>query len=200
MIKAVLFDADGVVVTPEKIFSQRMHEEYGVPKEDLEDFFHGEFQQCLVGKSDLRDLLRGKIEGWNWRGTIDELMDYWFSNESKTDERVLGIVKQLREKGVKCYLATNQEKYRTEYFRNQMKLGERFDGIFSSAYVGYKKEQPEFFKHVIESLDVKPEEIALWDDSKDHIESARDLGIQAYLYMDFENFKTQMVALVGVSV
>lgn len=76
-----------------------------------------------------------------------------------------------------------------------MGFGELFDGIFSSAYVGYRKEEPEFFRHVLNTLNVKPEEVAFWDDSKDHIESAKNLGIQAYLYKDFSEFSEQVKKL-----
>ena len=196
MIRAVLFDADGVVVTPEKIFSQCLQEEYGVPEEELENFFHGDFQQCLVGQADLKELLRDKIGQWNWQGTVDELLDYWFCNESKTDERMLKAIEQLKAKGIKVYLATNQEKNRTEYFRKKMNFGEIFDGIFSSAYVGYKKEQPEFFKQVLENLKGRPEEIAFWDDSPSHIESAKSLSIEAHLYKNFEEFRKQVKNLL----
>lgn len=195
MVKVILFDADGVVVTPDKIFSQRMHEEYGVPAEGLQEFFTGEFQKCLIGQADLKELLADKIQKWGWQGTVDELLEYWFSNESKTDQRVIDIINQLKEKGYKLYLATNQEKNRTEYFKNQMGFGELFHGIFSSAYVGYRKEDPGFFEHVLKILNVKPEEIAFWDDSPDHVESAKSLGIQAYLYKDFDEFSKQVEQL-----
>ena len=194
MIKVVLFDADGVVVTPDKVFSERMHEEHGVPQEDFKNFFYGDFQKCLVDQADLKDLLKDKVVEWKWQGTVEELLEYWFQNESKVDDRVLDIVTQLREKGIKVYVATNQEKNRTEYFKNEMKFGEIFDGIFSSVDVGYKKEQPEFFNHVLETLNVKPEEVMFWDDSEDNIESAKSLGIQAYLYNDFEEFRKKILS------
>jgi len=196
MIKAVLLDADGVVVRPEKIFSQRMHEEYGVPENELQEFFRGKFQQCLVGKADVKELLADKIEKWGWQGTVGQLLQYWFSNESQTDQRVIDVIKQLKQKGYRVYLATNQEKNRTEYFKTQMGFGKLFDGIFSSAYVGYRKEEPEFFKHVMQNLNVQPEEIVFWDDSARHIASAKSLGIQAYLYKDFNEFSQQLNSLM----
>jgi putative hydrolase of the HAD superfamily len=196
MIKVALFDADGVVVTPEKIFSQRMHKEYGVPKEELEKFFRGDFQKCLVGSADLRELLASKVEGWNWKGTVDELLEYWFSNESQTDKRVVDIVQQLKEKGIRVYLATNQEKNRTEYFKNQMGFGELFHGIFSSAEVGYIKNDIMFWEQVLNQVAAKPQEIAFWDDSKDNIEMASSLGITAYLYVGFDEFYNQVKSLV----
>jgi len=47
-----------------------------------------------------------------------------------------GLSKPDWDKG-RSYLATNQEKYRTAYLLDQMGFGRQFDGIFSSAYVGY---------------------------------------------------------------
>jgi putative hydrolase of the HAD superfamily len=196
MIKVVLFDADGVVVTPEKIFSQRMRAEYGVPEEELERFFRGDFRECLVGKTDLRELLSKRMEKWGWQGTVDELLEYWFVNESQTDDRVINVIKQLKEKGIQVYLTTNQEKNRTDYFKKQMGFEGLFYGVFVSCYIGHIKNDIRFWREALKQINAKPEEIMFWDDSKDNIETAQSVGMNAYLYKDFDTFYNQVKHLL----
>ena len=197
MIKAVIFDVDGVIIVPYKIFSQRIVEEYGANPESFSQFFNEVFPKCLVGEADLKKEMQPYLKEWNWDDSVDKLLDYWFRNESNLDERVLKTVQQLRERGIKCYLGTNQEKYRTEYFKNQLGLGNVFDGVFSSAYIGYIKNKPQFFEYVLKQLQgIKPEEILFIDDSEDNIENAKHSGIQAYLYRNFEDFQKQLAQIL----
>ncbi len=195
MIKAIFFDLDGVVVSHAKIFSDYLQEEYGIDKESQLEFFKGEFQDCLVGKADLKEEIIPYMQKWGWKGSVEDLLDYWFDVEAKTDERVLAMVQKLRERGIKCYLATNQEKYRTVYVANEMGLSKVFDGIFSSASVGYIKNNHKFFEIVLSEIgNPKPEEVMFWDDSIENVEIAKSLGIKAELYIGFEDFKEKMIA------
>ncbi len=193
MIKVALFDLDGVLVSSEKIFSKRLVEEYGTDEESISQFFNGVFSECLVGKADMKEEIREYAKRWRWNRSIDDLLDYWFSNEANVDERLLSVIKELRKKGIKCYLATNQEKYRTAYIDKEMGFSKIFDGIFSSSLVGCLKNRPEFFEYVLTKIgDIKPEEVLFVDDSQDNIEVAQDIGIQTELYTDFSKFKKKL--------
>lgn len=197
MIKAAIFDVDGVILVPYKIFSQRIVKEYGASPESFAQFFNEVFPKCLIGEADLKKEVQPYLKEWNWDGSVDELLDFWFRNESNIDERVLKTVQQLKERGIKCYLGTNQEKYRTEYFKNQLGLGNTFDGVFSSAHIGHIKNEPQFFEYVLKQLQgIKPEEIFFVDDSEDNIESAKHFRIQAYLYQNFEDFQKQLTQVL----
>lgn len=205
MIKAAIFDVDGVIIVSNssrfsyKIFSQRIVEEYDASPESLSQFFNEVFPKCLVGKADLKNEIQQYLKEWNWDDSVDNILDYWFRNESNIDKRVLEIVEQLKDKGIKCYLGTNQEKYRIEYLKNKLGLGNIFEDTFSSAYIGHLKNEPQFFEYVLGQLqDVKSAELLFIDDSEDNIESARNFGIQAYLYQNFEDFQEYLAqALEG---
>ena len=186
MIKVAIFDVDGVIIVSDssrfsyKVFSQRIVEEYDASPESLSQFFNEVFPKCLVGKADLKSEIQPYLKEWNWDDSVDNILDYWFRNESNIDKRVLGIVQQLKDKGIQCYLGTNQEKYRIEYLKNQLGLGNIFEDIFSSGYIGHRKNEPQFFEYVLEQLQgIKPREILFIDDSEDNIVSARNFEIQA---------------------
>ena len=197
MIKAAIFDVDGVILVPYKVFSQRIVEEYGASPESFSQFFNEIFPRCLIGKADLKKEMQPYLKEWNWNEGVDELLNFWFRNESNIDKRVLKTVQQLKEKGIKCYLGTNQEKYRTEYFKNQLGLGDIFNGVFSSAYIGHLKKEPQFFEYVLRQLQgIKPEEIFFIDDSEDNIQNAKNFGIQTHLYQNFEDFQKQLTQIL----
>ena len=190
MIKAMIFDADGVVILNDLYFSQQLERDYGIPLSQTEPFFAGVFHQCLVGKADLKEELAKYIPVWGWQGTLDELLDYWFQCENHVNEELLSDIQKLRSNGIKCYLATNQEKYRTKYLSEKMKFSQLFDKVFSSADIGYKKSDKEFFAKLGKELtDIAPSEIMFWDDSKKNVAVAYQLGFNAYLYTNIENFR-----------
>ena len=115
-IKAALLDLDGIAIVGRKrFFSERLAEDLGIPNEIVQEFFSKELKRCTFGNADLKELIAPYLVKWGWPGTVDSLLEYWFVSESTKDEAVLAIVKQLRDKGITCYIATRQEKYRMQY-------------------------------------------------------------------------------------
>ena len=110
MIKTVLFDVDGVIIPKKRRFSSNFSREFNVPIEKLSKFFENEFQLCLVGKADLKKEIKNYLKHWNWEKSIDELLKYWFENESKVDKKLLNNINNLRSRGIKCFLSTNSGK------------------------------------------------------------------------------------------
>lgn len=189
MIKAIIFDSDGMTNCAEK-FSVRFSRDFDIPYDRILPFFLNEFKGCLIGKSDLKEVIKPYLEKWGWRGTVDDLLDYWFAGEVNVDTRVMDAIGKLKQRGIKCYLATNQEKYRTDFMIEQMNYKTIFDGIFSSAEIGRKKPQTEFFQAVLEKIGNPPkDEVMFWDDDQENVDGAKDFGFQSCLYANFDEFK-----------
>jgi putative hydrolase of the HAD superfamily len=183
MTKAILFDLDGVVITGNsKRFSERLSEKLGLPLEAISEFFTGDFRECSFGRADLKQKIAPYLARWRYEGTVDDLLKFWFENEGVPNDEVLKIIADLRSKGIRCFIATRQEKYRKEYLLNSVGLGEKFDGIFCTCDIGYDKSERGYWDYVFKELDLKPEEIMFFCDRKKNVETAESLGIQAYLY------------------
>ena len=193
MVKIILFDVDGVIIPNKRRFSSNFSKEFNVPIEKLSQFFENEFQLCLVGKADLKKEVQKYFKHWNWKNSADELLAYWFDNEKEVDQNILENIKNLRSLGIKCFLSTNNERYRTDYILKNIGLEKYFDGIFSSGHIGHQKPQQNFWQAVYDKLG-KPDKqsILCLDDDKINIESAKEFGFLTELYTDFNEYKNKI--------
>ena len=57
-IKAIVLDADGVIINKPDMFSVQYQKEFGISNEVMLPFFKGRFQDCLTGKADLKEELK----------------------------------------------------------------------------------------------------------------------------------------------
>jgi mutator protein MutT/HAD superfamily hydrolase (TIGR01509 family) len=192
MIKTILFDADGVTIKPRhKYFSDRLAEDYGVPKEHIMVFFKKEYAHSSRGNGDIKEALPQYLKEWGIEKTPDQFLEYWFSSENSPNHDMLDIVTQLRKEGVRCILVTDQEKHRAYYILNTMHFNEYFDAAYFSCDLGYKKSEKEFFQTILEKEKLDPAETAYWDDDESNVAVAKETGIQAHIYVSLEDFRKQ---------
>ena len=186
----LVLDMDGVVIQSEEVFSVRFSKKYHIQLDEVVYFFKNEFQRCLVGKSDLKVEIKKYFKKWNYTGTVDEILEFWFFGECKINKEVLGVVNKLRKKGVKVYLATNNEKYRIAYLSETIGLKDHFDEIYSSSGFGVGKPDLEFFKILLKAIKTEdPSNVYFVDDSEENIKGAKLTGITTHLYKDFNEFE-----------
>lgn len=196
MIKALLIDGDGATIKKTKYFSDVYAEEYKIPEEKLRPFFKDKFRLCQRGKADLKKEVQPYLKGWGWNGSVDEFLDYWFHTQTIPNQPVLDLLKEIRARGIKCYLVTDQERYRANYISNNLRFKDYFDELFYSCDLGYSKSQKEFFEVIIKRLNLKPEEIIYWDD--EDIEMAKEVGINASVFTSDQNFKEEVNLLMNI--
>ncbi len=193
-VKAVIFDADGVLIFPWR-FAEHLSREHQITQEAMQAFWQGKFLDCILGKADLKAVLPPYLKEGGWQGSAEEFMQLWFSVEDAVDARVLDTVKRLRNAGFVCCLASNQEPYRAEYIREVMGLAAEFDRLFFSCEIGAKKPDARFYEAVEAALGLSGEQIAFWDDAPRHVDAAKERGWSAELYTDFETFEPQVLEM-----
>ena len=130
-------------------------------------------------------------------------MAYWFA-ETTVDARVLELVRALRAGGTKGFVATNQERERTNYLREELGLGKAFDGIYASCELGCTKNDPTFFKRILAKESeaagppsgrrITPERALFVDHDEENLAAARKAGLATYHYDGFDAFARFMAA------
>lgn len=106
----------------------------------------------------------------------------------KKDENLLKFIRQIKTNGLKIGIISNVAQYQFDEFFSKEEQTELFDFLVLSGEVGCAKPNPEIFKIAIEKSNVLPSEIAFFDDSILNIEAAQKMGIQGFLYKNWEDF------------
>ncbi|MBI4085089.1 MAG: HAD-IA family hydrolase [Candidatus Liptonbacteria bacterium] len=191
MLKAILFDADGVVLKKYKEYfvSQYFAREYNAPADEINAFFENDFRACQRGKLDLKEELVKHLPGWNWPNGVAAFLEYWFTSDAILDPEVMNEIEKIREKGFKCYLVSDQEKYRANYLAERLDLKNKFAKCFFSYELGYLKSQPEYFAEIFKITGLKPEEFAYFDDDQKNVDVAASLGINSRLYTKLDDIR-----------
>lgn len=193
MIKAILFDADGVLING-KMFSEYLETDYGISSGTTNDFFTNVLPECVLGKKDLKEVLPPYLKQWGWKQSVDDFINYWHTSEHNIDAELVAYIQNLRKKGILCALATNQTKYRFDYMLEQMGFKNFFDKLYASAHLGYQKPELKFYEKIFEDLGgVTKDEVLFWDDSPRKVAGAKEFGIYAEVYTSFEDFKKKML-------
>lgn len=190
MIKVIIFDADGVLIHGDR-FSNILDKEYGISVEKTLPFFTGPFQDCLVGKADLKESIEPYLKGWDWDKGVDAFLDLWFTTEHTINEDLIKYIQELRTQGILCFVATNNEKYRFSHMLENMGFKDIFDKTYASSHLGEKKPDKIFFQKIFDDLDgVKKDEILFLDDDIENVKSGHDFGIISKIYTSVEDIKT----------
>ncbi len=198
MIRAVIFDADGVIINKPALFSECLSRDYNIPLEKITPFFENEFQPCVVGQADLKEQIKPYLPVWGWKGSVEDILAYWFKVEDYKDQRLIQSIEGLKKKNTPCYLATVQEKYRGAYLATSMGFSSLFDKMFYSCDVGYKKERQGFWQIVYNTIGsgIAKSEIVVWDDEQQAIDAATQFGFIGRLYTGFDFYRKEMEKLI----
>lgn len=187
--QVLLLDVDGVLVTPDDFYGAKLAREHGPA---MREFMRGPFHAASTGKGDVLEHLPALMHQLGREGTPEDFYAEWLAYESRPNAPMIRAVRELRTRGWRVHLATNQERRRTEHLLNDSGLAEVVDGHFASYAVGFRKPDPRYYAAVTERLGVQPEQVVFWDDSAENVAAARVSGWQAQCYATTEAFRRVM--------
>lgn len=102
-------------------------------------------------------------------------------------------VEKIKKNGYNVYLLSNTNDIHIQVAFDRWKklpvieASDLFDHVFLSQEIGMRKPNEEIFKLVLDNISASPEEVFFVDDSIQHIETARKMGIQTYLLEDINS-------------
>lgn len=194
-LDAAVFDFDGVLNRNYDqagfFWSRRLMDDHGVAGEDFARAFFGEsFNDLLTGKADLKARLEALLPTLGCATPADSFMDYWFANDLAPCPDALRIVGDLRARGLRCVVGTNNERHRADFLWENL-LKHHADHMYAAGPMGVAKPDARFFTMVREDLIAKgwgctdPARLVLVDDIEANVIAARAAGWQAIHYGDY---------------
>lgn len=189
MIKAVIFDMDGLMIDSERVtydgyvvecgkLGLKMEEEFyirtlGLP---LPTVFQMYFEQ-YGSNFPMEQVLDG----------VHQYMDERFRKEGvPVKEGLRELLQYLKRHGYKTVIATSSNRDRVDRILGQTKLEEYFDSSICGDEIEKGKPNPDVFLKSCEKAGVKPEEAIVLEDSEAGIQAAYTAGIPVICVPDMK--------------
>ncbi len=201
-IKAICFDLDGVYFTPKgkNSFHQALINEYKIPKEVVDHLMYKspEMAQLVRGQISPADFWN-KVRGITGITASDEELSARWVRDYEVDEKVRSVVLKVKAAGYKTCVCTNNNGIRLPLLMKDFNLKNDFDCIVSSHEVGQTKPHKEIYQALIARMNIKPDELIYSDDNPERLAGAQELGINTFVFENFEQFMGELRNL-GINV
>lgn len=184
MVKALIFDLDGVIVTTEHnhfIAWKRTAESLGIP-------FEEEHNELLKGVSRV-DSLKKILELGSKTISIEEFdalliskNDFYVDsiqdlNQSDLLPGVLSLLQEARSKGIKLGIGSSSKN--ANFILKLLKIDHFFDVVIDGNGVEHPKPHPEVFLNGAKALSLAPAECIVFEDAASGITAAKAGGFIA---------------------
>ncbi|MCI8660346.1 MAG: HAD family phosphatase [Lachnospiraceae bacterium] len=203
MIKAVIFDMDGLMIDSERVTYEgyvivcgklglRMEEAFykqvlGLPLPTVFQMFYDKYGSSFPMEQVLEQVHR--------------YMDDRFCKEGvPVKEGLKDLLDYLKRKDYKTIVATSSNRDRVDRILEQTKLTGYFDDSICGDEIERGKPHPDIFQKACEKMGVKPEEAIVLEDSEAGIQAAFSAGIPVICVPDMkyprEGFREKTVRIV----
>jgi HAD superfamily hydrolase (TIGR01509 family) len=191
MIKAVVFDLDGMVFKEPHYYTEELEIKYGIPLKDSLFSNDPNYLDCKKGKIKLDQFLGPYYKRWRkypkYRLTLEETKREWFEF-AKINKEVFDIARRLKEKGILNLIMTNNTRERVEFLDRKYHFSKIFE-IIGSYNLGVLKPDLNFYQILKDKYRLQFSEVLYFDDKKDTVEVLKKLGFKAEIYHSVEEFK-----------
>lgn len=196
MIKAIIFDMNGVFIKDSGPVSHRIEKKFGISADVIWPLI----------KSALREVRKpGSSSKILWQPVLDRLgisyddfFKFWFEGESINND-LLRFAKELKQSGIKIIILSNNFPERTNNYRERFsQLFELVDEQYFSWETGNVKPDLSAFTQILEKHDFLPNEYIYFDDNDDNLAAASILGIVAHKYQDLPDTKQFIKSIQNV--
>jgi beta-phosphoglucomutase family hydrolase len=184
MIRAVIFDMDGVIVESEHLHikaEQQTMLKHGVriSAEELHTY------TGTTAEFMFTELIKKYKLNTTFERVFDEKEVFMFElleKETRPTKGVIELLKKLKRKGIKLGIASSSHRKLIEYILRRLDIVRLFDFVVSAEDIAHSKPNPEIFLRSAGGLRVEPVECLVVEDAKLGVEAAKNAGMRVVGY------------------
>ena len=175
MLKALLFDLNGVIVDSEGLNLKTWEKLFG--HFNL-DFNENIYRNSVDGKT-TKEVIRLFINPDEISRVIEMKDKFWFELVNRENVRIFDdarrFLKAIKRTNIKTAIVTASRK--TEYILKMLNLSNIFDAVISGNNIQNGKPNPEIIYKALKELSVSSNEAVLFEDSRAGLEAGNRAGV-----------------------
>ncbi len=186
MLRAVLFDCDGVLLDSESIYLscvskylRTLGREAGIDElaylvgADIRRITEQLQRDYDLGDYEPQTLIDGQRALFNKE---------FYSQTLEPMDGLIPFLQKLRAAGLKTAVASSSDQRYVEYVLDQLGIRDYFDVFIGREAAGRSKPFPDLYEEAMRRLGVKPEEAVVLEDSSNGIRAGLDAGCYVLAY------------------
>jgi HAD superfamily hydrolase (TIGR01509 family) len=185
MLKALVFDMDGVIIDSEPIHIdvvvQVLKDVGARPRHhEIYDFIgvrNNEMWAALIKRHGLTETVEELME----RQKIYKL-ERFFKGPLEAIDGIPELMARAKAKGLKVALATSSPKYFAEQVLTRIGVIDYFDALVTADDISNSKPHPEIYQKAAQALGLLPEECLAIEDAYLGIQAAKGAGMQCVAF------------------
>jgi putative hydrolase of the HAD superfamily len=189
-VEAIITDFGGVLTSPLLESFAAIQDSSGIPLGALGDAMAALTRR--LGVNPLFDLETGRMTEADFLAGLDSELSALLGRDVhmhnfgeryfehlRPNDALIGYMSELRERGYKLALCTNNVREWEPLWRRMLPVDELFDVVVDSAFVGARKPEREIYEVTLDRLGLPAGATLLVDDIEINCDAARELGIRS---------------------
>ena len=196
-IKAIVSDFGGVLTTPLLNSFAAIQDDIGISPESL-----GQAMRAGLAEGEelpLFKLERGEISEDEFLARLTDGLEtvlghrphlhhfrHMFFDALDPNEEMIGLMRELRESGLKMAMLTNNVREWEPLWRSMLPVDEIFEEVVDSGFVGCRKPEARIYELTLERIGMPAETCLFIDDLQPNCEGAEAAGMRAVHFRNNE--------------
>jgi putative hydrolase of the HAD superfamily len=183
-VEAILIDADGVIQYAPEDWADAFARCLACGDPGLEQKFTADIYAaetaCLSCVDGFDEALHDVLATWDRVEQKAFVLKAMLSIRQHNE--VLEILGGVRARGIRCYIASNQQALRADFMSTELGYASMFDGELYSCKLGAAKPSERYFELALKAVGARAGATLFIDDRPENVAGARRAGLQSFVY------------------
>jgi beta-phosphoglucomutase family hydrolase len=184
LIRAVIFDMDGVIVESESAHveaEKRVLSKYGISisADELHEYAGTTAKKMF---SELTKKYRLKVKAEKLLREKEQILFKFLEEDAEPTKGIIELLVRLKERDVKLCIGSSSPMKQVDYILNKLNIACLFEYAVGSDNILHSKPDPEIFLKAAAGLGLKPQECLVVEDAKLGVEAAKRAGMKCIGY------------------